>query len=443
MADRSISELNAAEQVNNSDLFVLQQGGDAKRLSGQTLINHLLNAIGGLGNITSIVKVADTTDPHYSAEPLVDTYKIQLANTDPSQQQQTPMGAVYYYVKNGRGIDSITWTTSGTSKNGQRHRGTIHFDDGTDSPTFDIYDGLKGDTGTASYLHIRYASVEPTAASHDMSTDPNNWIGLYVDTTQADSTDWQSYSWFKIKGEQGDTGPAPTITTEVKYQASGSGTTPPVGTWHDNPPQVSQGDFLWTRVTMTISGVDNPVVWYSVSHEGLDGTGAVDSVNGQTGAVTITAENLGSVGTGTVPDGSLAQDIQTLRDADQTLSNNKQDKITASGILKGDRSAVSAATKGTDYGALSFTFPIPTGNWSSTTGGYQKTVTISSGDANYGKFLATGYAYQVSPAFSSLDVYTASQIFVKDISTDNQVPVFCKNVPSTTVTLNVVRMVSA
>ena len=41
MADKSISELTQATEVTDSDLFVLQQGNVAKKLSGSTLKDYI------------------------------------------------------------------------------------------------------------------------------------------------------------------------------------------------------------------------------------------------------------------------------------------------------------------------------------------------------------------------------------------------------------------
>lgn len=46
MAEKTISELTQATQITNDDLFVLQQGNEAKKLKGATLLNYLtLNVI--------------------------------------------------------------------------------------------------------------------------------------------------------------------------------------------------------------------------------------------------------------------------------------------------------------------------------------------------------------------------------------------------------------
>ena len=92
--------------------------------------------------------------------------------------------------------------------------------------------------------------------------------------------------------------------------------------------------------------------------------GAVLSVNGKTGVVTLTKSDIGLGNVDNTSDstkktnftGSIAENntgFVTGGDAYTALAG-KQAKITASGILKGDgNGGVSAATAGTDYGTYS------------------------------------------------------------------------------------------
>ena len=41
MADKSIVDLTQATQITNDDLFVLQQGDEAKKLKGETLLDFV------------------------------------------------------------------------------------------------------------------------------------------------------------------------------------------------------------------------------------------------------------------------------------------------------------------------------------------------------------------------------------------------------------------
>ncbi len=77
--------------------------------------------------------------------------------------------------------------------------------------------GIKGTDGTngkTSYLHIAYANSADGKTGFDVSNSSGKlYIGQYTDFTPGDSTNPASYSWTKIKGEQGvqgvkgDTGP--------------------------------------------------------------------------------------------------------------------------------------------------------------------------------------------------------------------------------------------
>lgn len=276
MADQAISELLAAATITQSDLFVLEQNGTAKKLTGQTLINDLLKMLDGHGGIQSITKV--------STDVLQDTYRILFADTT----------FVDFVVTNGRGITSITKTNTVDLVDYY----SINYNDGS-SQTFEIANGAKGDQGDASYVWIKYASQKPTDSSSSFGDLPDDWMGVYVGTEPSAPTDYSQYTWFKIKGEQGDTGePATLVYTAIEYQASTSGTIIPSGTWTESVPVVPQGQYLWTRSTQRFNTGDD-IVAYTVSRMGLDGTGAVVTVSGKSpdgaGNVALTAADVSAL----------------------------------------------------------------------------------------------------------------------------------------------------
>ena len=41
MADKTIGDLTQAESIGNEDLFVLEQGGEAKKLKGEQLMDYV------------------------------------------------------------------------------------------------------------------------------------------------------------------------------------------------------------------------------------------------------------------------------------------------------------------------------------------------------------------------------------------------------------------
>lgn len=58
-------------------------------------------------------------------------------------------------------------------------------------------------------------------------------------------------------------------------------------------------------------------------------------------------------------------------------------------------------------------------------------------------FLASGYAYIVSPASTSFSDYGTSQIYADDVTVDGSMTFHCVDVPSSNLTVNVVRVVAS
>lgn len=225
MADKAIGSLVQTTTLGLNDLLVLEQNNTAKSISGQNLVNLLAAALDGHGGISSIAKTSSS-----GTNPKVDTYTITFADES--------------------------------------------------TATFTVTNGLKGDKGDQTYVYIRYASRQPIADS-DLTTTPDKWIGIYVGTASTAPTTRGSYTWYEYKGEKGDTGdPAELDSAVIQYQASASGTEIPSGTWSATVPVVAQGQYLWTRMTLTFNS-GSPIVFYSVGRIGIDGTGTgtVQSVN--------------------------------------------------------------------------------------------------------------------------------------------------------------------
>lgn len=254
----------------------MEQDGAAKKLTGQILLNWLTAAADGHGGISSVVLK--------SVSGLTKTYRITLAD-------ETTFD---FPVSDGRGITGIDLaSTSGLVKTYR-----ISYNDNTTS-TFTVTNGAKGDKGDTPTVWIRYASQEPTAASHNFGVLPDDWMGICSNYDAAAPTDWTQYQWYKIKGEKGDTGnPATLATSIIGYQVSDSGTVPPSGDWLYDVPTVAQGKYLWTRIMIGFN-TGNPFAFYSVSRMGIDGTGAVSTVCGvapnSSGNVNLSASDVGAL----------------------------------------------------------------------------------------------------------------------------------------------------
>ena len=362
MADKSIAQLNEAEKVYSDNLFVLHQAGETKKLSGNTLKNWLLEIAQSLGGISKIEKV--------SSSGLKDTYRI-------------------YYAKDGTTTD------------------------------FTVTNGDKGDKGDNSYIWIRYTGQKPTESSHSFGTTPDDWMGIYAGNSATAPTDYKQYSWFKIKGEKGNTGDAATVKSRsVTYQVGSSGTTAPSGSWLQAVPPVPQGQFLWTKTDVTFNTGDT-ITWYSVSRMGIDGTGAVSTVCG------VDPDSGGNVAlTGTqIPQSN--DDPTSL----STVISGKQAKITVSGLLKGNGSGgVSAAVAGTDYQSpvKSATVTLSANAWSSNS----QTINLANVAANSLVTVAPVPTAQNRTAYLEAGVYCSAQ-------GAGTLTFTCEDVPSVNLNVNI------
>lgn len=66
--------------------------------------------------------------------------------------------------------------------------------------------GLKGENGKTTYTHIAYANSSDGKVGFSVSDSDRDYIGMYVDEVEADSTDPTKYAWTKIKGADGTQG---------------------------------------------------------------------------------------------------------------------------------------------------------------------------------------------------------------------------------------------
>lgn len=305
MANKPIDNLIAAESIEATDLFVLKKPAGSRKLQGQVLLNWLTAAADGHGGIKSIDLL--------STVGLVKTYRITLADNTTFDLP----------VSDGRGVDSVTKT--GTE--GLVDTYTIAYSDGT-SGTFRVTNGAKGDPGADANVWIKFASQKPTASSHTMGDIPDAWIGISAGHDASAPTDWTKYTWYKYKGEKGDTGAAASVQSRsVGYQVSTSGTIIPDGDWSASVPVVPQGRYLWTRTIVQFNSGD-PVVSYSVARFGMDGSGTVVSVCGNDpdsdGNVDLTAGDVGALPTtGGAMTGEIAMNGQPISGLNDPTENDQ------------------------------------------------------------------------------------------------------------------------
>lgn len=115
MADSPVGSLPQATQLNDVDLFVLEQGGTAKKLTGTLLTNYI-------------------------DRKLVSVNVVQLNPDQTARAEYNRVtGALTLYIPRGNGVANIY--------NGENNNTVVVLEDGT-SISFNL---VKGDTGKSAY----------------------------------------------------------------------------------------------------------------------------------------------------------------------------------------------------------------------------------------------------------------------------------------------------
>lgn len=190
----------------------------------------------------------------------------------------------------------------------------VHIGDITINKEFSFsiaFTGAQGATGeTGNGVKSTAVTYKASASGTDIpsgdwsTTIPTVSAGQYLWTrtvityTNNDTSTSYSVGMMGATGAQGGTGAAGkgVKSTEIRYQASSSGTTTPTGTWLTSVPAVSEGQFLWTRTVITYT--DNTTsTSYSVGKMGEKGDKGDKGDTGDAGADAITMTVTSSAGT--------------------------------------------------------------------------------------------------------------------------------------------------
>lgn len=160
-------------------------------------------------------------------------------------------------------ISGYLWVYTGTSKT-----------DSTHAKGFENVGKIQGDPGapaTQYYTHIAWMKdSKGTGFTTSASGGEYPYVGVLVDKTSTDSTDWTKYDWSYVKGAPGATGNG-IKSTEVTYQIGSSGTTPPNGTWHKEVQNITDANpYLWTRTVFVYTN-GSSATSYSVATRGTKG----------------------------------------------------------------------------------------------------------------------------------------------------------------------------
>ena len=307
MADKRIQDLTPATSVQTNDLFVLEQSGAAKSLSGQILINDLATALSGHGGITSITYTPPV------APSLDGTLTITMADTTTSAVT----------VTNGNGIDTIgveygisndgtdpayvqSWNNTPVAPTDQYPYGwtKIAITDITGNTTNAYSITVKADDPTISIGTVAAASGTPAAASITNSGTAHDPV--------------LNFSFTLPQGDKGDTGDY--VEPIVSFGTSQAAATEP-GTWYNDPSSISYaaGNYIWRKTEYTLHDAQTvqDTVKEIVGYIGQNGSGS-----GTVTQITFNGDVYTDDGTGNVTMTVDASDVGAIEDP-STKSNGQ------------------------------------------------------------------------------------------------------------------------
>ena len=119
--------------------------------------------------------------------------------------------------------------------------------------------GTNGTNGKTYYLHIKYSDDGGKTLTANNGETSGKYIGVYTDTTEADSTNVSSYTWSLLKGADGKDGQ--TTYTWIKYADS------PTSGMSDNPEGKTYMGIAYNKTTKDESTTYSDYTWSLIKGE--------------------------------------------------------------------------------------------------------------------------------------------------------------------------------
>ena len=383
MADKTIGDLTQAESIGSEDLFVLEQGGEAKKLKGARLVKYAQDTVSA--QVTAATEAAESAETAKTG--------AESAQTQAQAARDAIINMIVEAITLEQGspatvekslVDSVYKLTFGLPK-GEK--------------------GAKGDTGPANNLAIGTVTKGTEAAATITGSAPNQTLNLVLPkgdkgdkgaTGETGATGPQGPQGLQgLPGEKGDKG-----------ETGATGATGPKGDKGDTGPQGEQGlqgpQGIQGKTGATGNGISSIALKSGTHAAGTTDTYEITFTDGTTFDFFVyngaNGTGAGDMLAATYDPQGKAQDIFAYADA----KSNK---------------------------AVAFTVTLSASGWSG------KAQTVS--DA---RFLTGNYAYSVAPDSGSFAAYGESIIYADNVTTAGQMQFHCGEVPTADLTVNILKM---
>lgn len=207
-----------------------------------------------------------------------------VQNPTAAQMSKTPNKYIGTYT-DFSGVDSTDPTKYTWAK--------FEGDQGAQGPKgADGIPGKDGKDGKTQYTHLAYANSADGTKDFSVSDGNREYIGMYVDFVEADSTDPTKYSWTKIKGEPGAAGRTYFFQSNADVLLMGADkkiTPAPLivdSFYRDGNGEVAQSQKGWWKLEKS---TDNGATWSALT---VSQTAALDRLNINVNSLSLKAHDM-------------------------------------------------------------------------------------------------------------------------------------------------------
>lgn len=207
-----------------------------------------------------------------------------VQNPTAAQMSKTPNKYIGTYT-DFSGVDSTDPTKYTWAK--------FEGDQGAQGPKgADGIPGKDGKDGKTQYTHLAYANSADGTKDFSVSDGNREYIGMYVDFVEADSTDPTKYSWTKIKGEPGTAGRTYFFQSNADVLLMGADkkiTPAPLivdSFYRDGNGEVAQSQKGWWKLEKS---TDNGATWATLT---VSQTAALDRLNINVNSLSLKAHDM-------------------------------------------------------------------------------------------------------------------------------------------------------